>query len=61
MSGRNGISWEEKFEYDVEYVNNIKFLGDLKIILDTVAIVFKRRGISSETSATMEFFEGKTK
>lgn len=61
VSGRNGISWEEKFEDDVEYVEKVTFLGDLKIILDTAAVVFKRKGISSETSATMEFFEGNIK
>ncbi len=55
---RNLVSWEEKFEEDVEYVEKITFLGDLKIILDTALIVLKREGISSATSATMEVFEG---
>ena len=58
VNGRNAISWEEKFKLDLEYVNNITFLGDVKIILATVAAVFKREGISSETSATMEEFMG---
>ena len=58
VHGRNQISWEKKFEMDVWYVQQITFLGDLKILLDTVAVVFKREGISSETSATMEEFKG---
>ena len=55
---RNLASWSEKLEDDVKYTEKITFLGDLKIILDTVRIVLKREGISSETSATMEYFEG---
>ena len=58
ISGRNAISWEERFAYDVEYVDNISFIGDIKIILGTVKAVFKRSGITSETSATMEEFMG---
>jgi len=58
IHGRNAISWEERFKLDVEYVRNITFLGDIKIIFGTVSAVLKREGISSETSATMEFFEG---
>ena len=58
VHGRNQVSWEKKFEMDVWYVQHITFLGDLKILLDTVAVVFKREGISSETSATMEEFKG---
>lgn len=58
VNGRNAISWEEKFELDIEYVDNITFLGDIKIILATVGAVLKRDGISSETSATMEEFMG---
>ena len=58
INGRNAISWEEKFSMDVEYVEKITFLGDLKIIFGTVGAVFKRSGISSETSATMEEFMG---
>ena len=56
--GRNAISWEEKFDWDVKYVDHISFLLDMKIIFRTVKIVFCREGISSETSATMEKFEG---
>ncbi len=56
--GRNDISWEEKFEKDVYYVDNISFAFDVKIIWLTVKAVLKREGISSETSATMEEFTG---
>ncbi len=58
VNGRNAITWEKKFEYDVEYVRNLSFLLDIKIILMTVGKVFHREGINSETSATMEFFTG---
>ena len=58
VSGRNAIGWEEKFDLDVEYVDNITFLGDWKIIFKTVWTVLKREGISSETSVTMEEFKG---
>lgn len=58
VNGRNAISWEEKFKYDVEYVDNVTFLGDWKIIFRTVWNVLKRDGISSETSVTMEEFMG---
>lgn len=58
INGRNAISWEEKFRLDVEYVNNITFIGDVKIILGTVMKVLKRDGINSETAATMEEFRG---
>jgi len=58
VNGRNAISWEKKFEYDVWYTRHISFLLDLKIVMMTVGSVLKRTGISSETSATMEFFTG---
>ena len=58
VHGRNSISWEEKFDWDVKYIDRITFMGDLKIILDTVGTVFKREGISAEGSATMEEFMG---
>ncbi len=57
-NGRNTLSWEEKFKLDTEYVDNISFLFDVKIIFDTVKAVLKRDGISSETSSTMEEFMG---
>lgn len=58
VNGRNAISWEKRFEYDVEYVDNITFIGDWKIMFKTVGKVFKRDGITSETSVTMEEFMG---
>lgn len=57
-NGRNSISWEEKFDLDVYYVNHITFLLDVKIIFKTVKTVLCREGISSEASATMEEFRG---
>ena len=56
--GRNAVSWKEKFEMDVWYTRNISLFGDLGILFKTVFSVFKREGISSETSATMEEFMG---
>lgn len=58
VNGRNAISWEDKFRLDVEYVDNITFLGDIKIIWDTAMKVLKREGISSDSSVTMEEFMG---
>ena len=58
VHGRNAISWEEKFDLDVEYVDHVAFVGDWKIILQTVRTVLKREGISSESSVTMEEFKG---
>lgn len=56
VHGRNGVNWDEKFSMDVKYASRITFLGDMKIILETVGKVLKREGISSATSATMEDF-----
>ena len=56
VNGRNALSWEERFEMDVWYVNHITFWGDVKIIFQTVMTVLKHEGISSDTSATMEKF-----
>lgn len=56
--GRNRLSWDEKFEADMKYVEKITFLGDLKILFDTLGIVVNRTGIDSGTSATMEIFMG---
>lgn len=58
VNGRNSITWEEKFAYDVEYVNNVTFTGDIKILIGTVFSVLKREGISQENNATMEEFKG---
>ena len=58
ISGRNAITWEEKFDLDVEYVDNISFIGDWIIIFKTLIKAFKREGISSENDATMSEFIG---
>lgn len=58
VNGRNSITWEDKFDKDVYYVDHVTFLGDWKIIFQTVGTVLKREGISSDTSATMEEFMG---
>ena len=58
VSGRNGITWEERFEYDVQYVDNWSLLLDAKILLDTILVVLKREGISEEGQATMTEFTG---
>ena len=58
VNGRNAISWEEKFDLDVWYVDHLSFVTDIKILFKTVQVVFKRSGISSGTSETMEAFVG---
>lgn len=58
VNGRNAISWEEKFEYDVWYVENLSFLLDMKILWLTVVKVFKKEGVNSEGHVTMAKFEG---
>ena len=58
VHGRNSISWEEKFDWDVKYVDHITFLGDLRIILDTIKTVVKKEGINGAESATMTEFMG---
>ena len=58
VHGRNAISWEDKFDWDIKYVDEVTFKGDVKVILDTVKTVVNRDGINSETSATMEEFMG---
>ena len=58
VNGRNAISWEQKFEYDVWYVKHISFCLDMKILYLTVLKVLKRSGISQEGEATMERFKG---
>ena len=58
VEGRNVLSWEERFKLDVDYVNNLSFIQDIKIIFKTIKVVFKREGVSSATSQTMEKFTG---
>ena len=58
VNGRNSISWQQKFEYDIWYVENISFLLDCKIVFLTIKKVFKREGISAENSVSAEAFKG---
>lgn len=58
VRGRNAIAWNDKFDLDIEYIDNISFIGDIKIILLTLKKVFIREGISSNTAVTMEPFSG---
>jgi len=58
VNGRNAISWEDKLNLDVEYVDSVGFIKDWKIILITIYKAFKQEGISSETAVTMEAFQG---
>jgi lipopolysaccharide/colanic/teichoic acid biosynthesis glycosyltransferase len=58
INGRNAISWNDKFKYDVYYVDNLSFIFDLKILVRTIYKVIKRDGINSQSDATMEAFDG---
>ena len=58
VHGRNAVTWEEKFAMDVAYVDHITFLGDAKIVFETVAKAVKREGISGEGTATVTYFQG---
>lgn len=58
VNGRNLLTWEEKFRFDIEYVNNVSFVLDLQILLKTIMKVIKKEGISSNSSETMEAFKG---
>mgnify|MGYP001007010421 CR=1 FL=1 len=58
VNGRNAISWEDKFDLDVEYVDNVSFTGDWKIIFLTIYKTIKKEGINSDSAATMEAFDG---
>ena len=61
VNGRNAITWEEKFDWDVKYVDKITFIGDWKIIFKTIGTVFKRDGISGNNAETMTEFMGSCK
>lgn len=61
INGRNSLEWEDKFRYDVEYVQSVSFFRDIRICLYTVKKVLKREGINSGTSVTMEEFKGERK
>ena len=58
VMGRNSLSWDEKFKFDMEYIENVSLYLDIKIIFRTVAVVLERKGISSDSSDTMEEFTG---
>jgi len=58
VNGRNLLSWADKFKHDIQYVNNITLLGDIKIILKTVKNVLTHEGINGEGSSTVEYFNG---
>lgn len=58
INGRNAISWEDKFKYDVEYVDDLTFFMDVKIFIKTIKKVFVKEGITSSSSQTMEEFKG---
>ena len=58
VEGRNSLSWQDKFQFDISYVNDITFLLDVKIVLKTIKVVFKKEGINSQNAATMEEFKG---
>jgi undecaprenyl phosphate N,N'-diacetylbacillosamine 1-phosphate transferase len=60
VSGRNFLSWEDKFNLDIQYIDNVSFIQDCKIIILTLKKVFIREGINSENAATMEAFQGST-
>ncbi len=61
VHGRNSISWEEKFDWDIQYIDNITFKGDVQIILDTVRTVIKKDGITASGDVTMPEFMGSKK
>ena len=61
IHGRNAISWEDKFDWDIKYVDHITFVQDVRIVLDTVKVVFKREGINGEGTATVAEFMGSAK
>jgi len=59
VHGRNAITWEEKFDWDVKYVDHVTFLGDWRIVFTTIKTVLKREGINNADSVTMEEFMGR--
>lgn len=61
VHGRNKITWEERLDWDVKYVDHVSFLGDWSILFETIKVVFSREGITSGTSVTMEEFRGTTR
>jgi undecaprenyl phosphate N,N'-diacetylbacillosamine 1-phosphate transferase len=60
VKGRNSISWDEKLRWDVKYVDEVSFIEDFNLVIETIIQVIKHEGITSSTSATMEEFTGMT-
>ena len=58
VNGRNLLSWKDKFDYDLKYVNSITLVGDIKILIKTVKNVLTHEGINGEGSSTVEYFNG---
>ena len=58
VNGRNAISWEEKFKYDLEYVDNVSPLLDAKIIFSTIDKVLRRKNVNADNEMTMTEFKG---
>jgi undecaprenyl phosphate N,N'-diacetylbacillosamine 1-phosphate transferase len=58
VNGRNSISWQQKFEYDIWYVDNMSFVFDCKILFLTISKVFKKEGISQRGRVTVDYFKG---
>lgn len=61
VNGRNNLNWDDRFKLDVEYVNNLTFMMDIKVIFKTVSIVFKREGITDGKTETMTFLDEERK
>lgn len=59
INGRNKLSWNKKFEYDLEYLNNINFINDMKIIIKSILIIFQFKNINSDNKKTMKKFSDK--
>lgn len=61
VNGRNAITWEQKFDYDVEYVEKVSFLLDVSIVIKTMIKTFRQENINADTAITMEVFKGSEK
>lgn len=61
VNGRNAITWEQKFDYDVEYVKKVSFALDVRIVIKTMIKAFKQEDINADTAVTMEVFKGSEK
>ncbi|WP_417090095.1 sugar transferase [Eubacterium maltosivorans] len=61
VNGRNAITWEQKFDYDVEYVKKVSFALDVRIVIKTMIKAFRQENINADTAVTMEVFKGSEK